>query len=370
MEFVQDRITTLHNITDAEPEVPLDRVAVVVPVMGPDLERRGIHHVLSTLAEVDPGRVILSARGDRASVRGLARHISSSDLAATVIWCNAPRLEQTLARSGLDSPTGKGLDVWLGMAIAADTHDIVVVHDADSRTYSTRDVPRLAWPIAQGFDFSKGYYARVERNQLFGRLVRLVWFPIMRALADHHTDAMIDYLQSFRYPLAGEFAVHADHVPALEPYPTWGLETGMLGDMYGRAGIDGSAQVDLGMHRHDHRPVRGEDGLLRMAREVVGTLFDILARSGIAIDPAALAPAYERTAREFVDRYARDAAFNELSYDRSNELDQVATYRGAIATGGTTTPRLPQLSELSIDADRIVEAGRLPPEQASTRGTP
>src|SRR5699024_10887086 len=116
-------------------------------------------------------------------------------------------------------------------------------------------------PLSMGYEFSKGYYARIEDGRLYGRLFRLCYVPLVEALATDHEAAILSYLDAFRYGLAGEFAATADLVRRLRPPLAWGLEVATLGDAFDHAGFSGSAQVDLGRHEHEHRPVVGADGL-------------------------------------------------------------------------------------------------------------
>ncbi len=355
MEFVQEPVATLHGLTEHAPAVPLDDVAVVIPVMGRDLEGSSLDRILGILGDVDPGRVLLSVRGSWAAVSNLHERLGDRAPEPDVLWCNAPALEERLAEADLDGPAGKGRDVWLALAVAGATHDTLVVHDADAHTYTRDHVPRLAWAIDRGFDFVKAYYARIERERFFGRLVRLVWYPILATLTRQRSDPFVRYLDAFRYPLAGEFAVRSDQVRDLRLQPRWGLETGMLGEMFRTVGLEGSAQVDLGVHRHDHRPLHGGEGLGEMAAEVIGTLGAMLTERDIALPSP---EAYEAAATDHVERYAADAAFNGLRYDREDELGQVRRYRTILEEGGRRFAPLPALSSLSLDPADIRRLGQ------------
>lgn len=370
MEFVQESIATLHAFDDPIPPVSRERIAVVVPIMGEDLSRPSVEHVLDELARYDPGRVVLCVRSGAAAVIDLRHRLEAVNLDADLLWCNAPTLETALDSAGIDRPAGKGMDVWLGMGIGAATHDVVVVHDADSRAFGPELVSRLAWPILNGYQFTKGYYARIEQSRLYGRLVRLIWYPLIDALQRNHEDAILDYLGGFRYPLAGEFALHADVLEDLQVYPQWGLEAGMLGHMFTIAGTAGSAQADLGVHYHDHRPVHGDSGLACIADGVLGALFDVLDERGIDIDLASITSAYERIGQTYLDRYEMDAAFNGLTYDRAEELAQLETYARSIRSGGSRAEPLPPFAAFELDAAELLTEGTPPAEPADPRRSP
>jgi glucosyl-3-phosphoglycerate synthase len=356
MEYVQDRIATLHSFADARPPAPTDRTAVVVPLTAQDCGTPATEGVFSTLETVAPEQVVVPLRADPSQIAGARRWLDAFDLPTTVLWCTAPRVEAHLADAGLDGAVGKGRDVWLGLGVARDS-EYVVVHDADATTYDATHVPRLLFPLAQDYDFVKGYYARVEDGQLYGRLFRLFYEPLLRALADHDTAAdtggdLLDYLGAFRYALAGEFAATSELVSRLRTPRGWGLEIGTLGDAFDATGFAGTAQVDLGVHKHEHRPVDGATGLGEMCTQVGAVLFRLLEEHGIDPDYETLPSRYRACARTLVDQYETDAAFNDLTYDRGAELNQVHEYARAIQPPGEDT-RLPAWRDTTLDAERV-----------------
>ncbi|MEF8856347.1 MAG: glycosyl transferase family 2 [Haloplanus sp.] len=354
MEYVQERVTTLHDLADPTPTAPTDRAAVVVPMTEREYAGLAPDRVLSELERVDPGEVVVPLRAAPDRVGPFYDWLDGFDLSLTILWCNGPRLEDLLDDHGLDGEFGKGRDVWLGLGQALD-REYVVVHDADTKTYSRADVPRLLFPLAHGYDFSKGYYARVENDRLYGRLFRLFYVPLVRALSEQGDAPVLRYLESFRYALAGEFAATTALAKQFRPQRSWGLEVGTLGDAFDDAGFDGSAQVDLGTYEHDHRSVSGPTGLSDMSRHVGSALFRVAVEGGVDPDYDTLPDRYRETARSLVRSYELDAAFNGLSYDRGDELDQIETYVDAIVPPGTDR-RLPPWTESPLSPARISEA--------------
>ena len=327
MEYVQEAVTTLHDFGDAYPPAPTERAAVVVPMTERDHAALAAERVLRTLEELDLGQVVVPLRAGPDEVGDVVAWVEGFDVPSEVVWCTAPAVESALAEAGLDGAAGKGRDVWLGLgaAVAGDA-EFVVVHDADATTYSRAHVPRLLHPVANGFAFSKGYYARVENDRIYGRLNRLFYEPLVRALADVHDDPVLDYLGAFRYALAGEFATPVTVAEQVRVQRGWGLEVGTLGEAFGIAGPEGTAQVDLGVHEHDHRSVGGPDGLGDMCTEVGAALFRALADNGVEPVYGALRERYREHAYRLVDQYAADADFNGLDYDPAAEREQVDTY--------------------------------------------
>jgi glucosyl-3-phosphoglycerate synthase len=351
MEYVQERVTTLHDFDGANPPAPTDQATVVVPMTERDHASLAAERVLTELERIDPERVIIALRATEAQVGDVVSWVDGFDCAAEVLWCTAPRVESHLRERGLDGEAGKGRDVWLALGLAADSA-YVVCHDADAKNYTAAHVNKLLFPLANGHAFSKGYYARVENDRLYGRLFRLFYAPLLRALDAAHDAPVVDYFDAFRYGLAGEFAATGDLVERLRVQRGWGLEVGTLGDAFQHAGFDGSAQVDLGLHEHDHRSVGGPAGLGDMCREVAAALFHSLADAGVSPDYETLPARYREQATRLVEQYAADAGFNGLEYDPTAEREQVDTYADAIEAPGADR-RLPAWRETSLQPEAI-----------------
>ena len=356
MEYVQERVTTLHALTDHRPEAPTGRAAVVVPMTEREYGTLAAERVLTSLERVDPARVIVPLRATPDRAGPFASWLDGFDLDVETLWCDGPRLADLLADHDLDGDRGKGRDVWLALGRAL-AEEFVVVHDADTATYSPAFVKRLLFPIAHGHEFAKGYYARVEDGALYGRLFRLFFRPLVRALAEADDAPILDYLESFRYALAGEFAATSDLVSKLRVQRGWGLEIGTLGDAFAHAGFAGSAQVDLGRYEHDHRSVDGPTGLADMSRAVGAATLRAVDDAGVDVEYDTLPAHYREAAEELIRRYATDAAFNGLEYDRADERDQVATYADAVSKPGPDT-RLPAWEDASVTPAAVADAAR------------
>lgn len=358
MEYGQERIATLHDLTGHVPDAPTERAAVVVPMTDREYAGLAAERVLSELESVAPAEVVVPLRAPADTVPEFAAWLSEFDLPLTVVWCNGPGVRDLLDRHGLNGEAGKGRDVWLALGVAAANREYVVVHDADAETYEAADVSRLLAPLAGGYRFTKGYYARVESGRLYGRLCRLFYAPLVRALADAHPDApVLDYLGAFRYALAGEFGLTADLARSLRVERHWGLEVGQLGEAFAHAGFGASAQVDLGRYEHDHRAVSGPTGLSDMSRHVGRALLRAVEEGGVAPDYDTLPDRYREAARELVEQYAADAEFNGLDYDRAAEREQVDTYAEAIRPPGEDR-RLPAWREVDLSPDDVLAASR------------
>jgi len=351
MEYVQERISTLHSFSTASQPAPVDRTAVVVPMTQREFESPAAIRMFTALERVSPERVIVPLRTDADSVGSFRSWLAGFDLDVELLWCSGPAVSALLANNGLDGERGKGRDLWLALGLALDS-EFVAVHDADTKTYDATYVPRLVFPLAHEYTFSKGYYARIENNRLYGRLFRLFYAPIIRALSDAHDAEILQYFGAFRYALAGEFAATSELLERVRIPRSWGLEVGTLGEVFPHAGFDRTAQVDLGSYKHEHRSVEGPTGLSDMSRSVGQTLFQTLTEHGVVPEFETLADRYRAVAGEFVDQYALDAAFNGFEYDRPGELEQVEQYADAIAPP-MGDDRLPAWTDAPIDPDDV-----------------
>ncbi|WP_323171105.1 glycosyl transferase family 2 [Natrialba sp. PRR66] len=404
MEYVQERIATLHDFRtqptqrpqrtrrgqraetaresgetapagereyerehDRQPEFPTDdhlrETAIVVPMAGREHDSPAAARVLAELERLDPApaAVFVPVRADPDRIEPFREWLASFSLPIRVLWCNAPAVEAVLADAGLPNGegTGKGRDVWLALGPAAEAAEFIVVHDADARSYEATHVRRLIAPLAmnQEFEFTKGYYARIEQNRLYGRLFRLFYRPLLRAVGDEHDADVLSYLDSFRYALAGEFAMTADLARRLRAPQAWGLEVGILGDAFEHAGFEGSAQVDLGRHVHDHRAVAGDTGLEGMSREVAATLCRVLEEGGVELNYETLPERYLAAGRRLIDQYRADAAFNELAYDPAAERDQLERYADSIGPPGLDR-RLPEWTNAPVEPASVLAASQ------------
>ncbi|MUV61405.1 glycosyl transferase family 2 [Halobacterium sp. CBA1126] len=363
MDYTQERVATLHDYGDADPDAPTGRAAVVVPMTDREYAGLAPERVFSELERVDPAEVVVPLRAPAERVPAFREWLADFDVPLTVLWCDGPRVEALLEEAGLAGERGKGRDVWLALGVAA-RHDYVVVHDADTTTYEARDVRKLLFPLGEGFEFAKGYYARVENDRLYGRLFRLFYEPLVDALAAAHNHDVVDFLGAFRYALAGECAMTGDLARGMRVQRRWGLEVGTLGEAFRLAGADGAAQVDLGRYEHDHRAVSGPTGLSEMSEGVGAALLRAVEDAGVAVDYDALAARYRDAADRFVRAYGADAAFNDLDYDAEQEREQTRTYVDAIADPGADD-RLPAWADTTLDADDVAAAAAADAEEAA-----
>jgi glucosyl-3-phosphoglycerate synthase len=176
-------------------------------------------------------------------------------------------------------------------------------------------------------------------DKLHGRATRLLVTPLVRALRRlvGHDLPFLAFMDSFRYPLAGEFAMAADLARVNRIPGDWGLEVGTLAEIYRNLAPGRVCQADLAdNYEHKHQALSAEDpsrGLMRMAVDVTRSLLRTLAEEGVPISDAllkSLPVTYTRVAHETMARYENDAQINSLVFDAHEEGQAVEAFARAI----------------------------------------
>jgi glucosyl-3-phosphoglycerate synthase len=162
--------------------------------------------------------------------------------------------------------------------------------------------------------------------------------PLLRALKSIlGTHPFIVYLDTFRYPLAGEMAMDLDLVRRNRIPFDWGLEVGMLAEVFRNCAPRAICQAEL-CENYDHKhqelsPRDVQKGLNKMAVDVARSIFRRMASEGIKLDAGlfdTLLYAYTRQAEDTLRFYAADAAVNGLRFPRHEEETAVSTFANSI----------------------------------------
>lgn len=350
-------VATLHRLGDNPPEVleqQLERfaehqpIALVLPALYAEFEKPSMERILSELSKVRYVRQIILAlaKADRAQLQDAARQLAVLPGEVKIIWNDGPRvtkLYETLTENGLQAgPDGKGRSCWLayGYVLASRKANVIALHDCDIVNYSRDLLARLCYPVVNpniNFEFCKGYYARVT-DRMHGRVTRLLVSPLLRALQSIFGYLpFLLYMDSFRYPLAGEFSMQADLARVNRIPSDWGLEVGVLAEVYRNCSVKRVCQVDLAdTYEHKHQDLSQGDpsmGLMKMAVDISKALFRILSSEGVTFDRGnmqTLVTRYVRTAEDTITRYHADAMVNNLIFDRHAEETAVETFAQAL----------------------------------------
>lgn len=290
----------------------------------------------------------------------------------TLLWNDGPRMKalfHKLEEAELSpGPGGKGRNVWIcfGFVLASEQARMVAVHDCDILTYSRELLARLCYPVAHpslGLDFCKGYYAR-STDRLNGRVMRLLITPMLRALKSIlGPHPFLVYLDTFRYPLAGEVCLDVDLVRRVRIPHDWALEVGMLAEVFRNCAPRAICQSELCDnydHKHQELSVRDVDkGLNKMAVDISKSIFRRMAAEGIKLDAGlfdTLLSAYSRHAEDSLRVYAADAAINGLIFPRHEEETAVTTFVRGIRTATKAFLEDPLWSPLIANWNRIQSA--------------
>ena len=362
-DFIQSGlITTLHNLTGGddsrlEPLVLESSrqapIGLVLPVTADDMRAEPFSQIVSKLSAVefvDQIVVTLGVAPSEDDYRETCAKVEPLGRTASVLWTDGPRVKtiyQRLIDAGLDvSRPGKGRSVWtaFGALMADPKLKAFALHDCDIRNYETSMLARLCLPMVHpslDFEFCKAYYARCT-DRMYGRVVRLLVAPFLEALqVITGGNRFLSYMRSFRYPLAGEFAVSANLARSNRTPSDWGLEVGTLAEVYRNTSNKRVCQVELcETYEHKHQDLSAGDpkrGLMKMAHDILSTLFRTLASMGVGFEEsqyATLHATYLRTAQDMIRQYHADALVNGLNYDRHSEDEAVEHFAGQILVAG------------------------------------
>ncbi|MEZ4292986.1 MAG: glycosyl transferase [Myxococcota bacterium] len=381
-------ITTLHRL--GEPDLArLERdlvryaeerpIALVLPslyseIHGPALKR--IVEELSRVPYLEQCIVSLSGKADVSEYREMRALFEPVRCrgggGAMVIWNQGPRIRALVDRlrgEGLHAgDDGKGRANWIAYGYVLATHRarVVATHDCDILDYGRDLLARLCYPTANpnmSYEFAKGYYSRVS-DRMHGRVTRLFMTPFMRAMKSVIGPApLLEYLESFRYPLAGECSMTTELVRANRIPADWGLEVGVLAEVYRNCSLKRICQVELvDNYDHKHQELSENDpsaGLHRMVRDIAASLIRNLASYGVEFDSGflnTLIAASVRTAQDAIARYSDDAKLNGLAFDRHEEEVAVETFSGALRAAGLDFVRDPMGSPQIPNWTRVVSA--------------
>ncbi len=279
------------------------------------------------------------------------------DRVAGSIWIEGERVQdfiRLLLDNRLDiGPPGKGRATWLsiGYVLAGNRSKAIALHDADIVSFDRSLVGRLCYPLVHpslGYEYSKGYYARVT-DRLHGRVTRLFLTPLVRSLIQVVGSVpFLRYLDSFRYPLSGEFAMHADLARYVRIPGDWGLEIGMLAEVYRNTSLRRVCQVDVAEnYEHKHQALSQDDasgGLNRMSGDICKSVLRTLAMEGVVFGPGfytTLKVTYLRHAQDAIRSYHDDAVTNGLLFDRHSETMAVEVFLNALERGCEEFERAP-----------------------------
>lgn len=365
---IEDIETELEVFADHKP------MALILPSLYSELQRPALRGIVDKLMDARYLHSIVVSL-DVASKREFLHakeYFSALPQNKRIVWNDGPamqRVYKTIKSAELPmGHRGKGQSVWMsyGYVMSQQKIEGIVLHDCDIVTYDRSMLARLCYPImnpALNYDFCKGFYSRVT-DRLHGRVTRLLVTPLIRSLQKiigYHP--ILVFFDSFRYPLAGEFSIDVDLARSNRIPGDWGLEVGVLAEVYRNTSIKRVCQIDIAEnYEHKHQalsPADSSKGLHKMCVDICKSIFRTLGSEGIVYSDGffkTLLAAYVRTAQDMLDRYQNDAAVNGLFFDRHAESLAIETFTQAIRKASEAIIEDPLGAPLIAAWDRVISA--------------
>jgi len=384
-DFYQNGIvTTLHNLENR----PIDEIeqellnfsskramGLILPSLYSELEGKALPATIEHIKKVPYlSQIVIGLdRADQKQFEHALNFFSGLPQNHRVLWNDGPRLkalDEELKQLGLaPKEMGKGRNVWycMGYVLASNKVESVALHDCDILTYDRSLLARLIYPVANpqfNYEFCKGYYARVAGGKINGRVSRLLVTPLLRALKNTlGPNDYLDFMDSFRYPLAGEFSFRRDVLNDIRIPSDWGLEIGVLSEMHRNYSSNRLCQADIA-HTYDHKHQdlslnNDQGGLSRMSIDITKALFRKLATQGTVFSNETfrtIKATYFRIALDFVERYHNDAVMNGLTLDIHAEEKAVELFASNIMKAGTSFLDNPMETPFIPSWNRVVSA--------------
>jgi len=349
-------------------------IALVLPSLYSELEGEALSGIINEIKNVKYVKLVVVTLGpcSESEYDRARKFFSVLPQTTKLIWNNGERISKvyrTIESAGLPlGEPGKGMSAWIsyGYIIAQRDIKVISLHDCDIVTYTREMLARLCYPITNPsleYEFCKGYYSRVT-DRMHGRVTRLLITPLLRSLKRIHGHLpLLEFLDSFRYPLAGEFSMDVDIARVNRIPGDWGLEVGVLAEVYRNCSVRRVCQIDIAdNYEHKHQALSPDDaskGLLKMCIDISKSIFRTLASEGIVFSDGlfkTLIATYVRTAQDMLKRYEDDASVNGLVFDRHEESLAVETFTEGIRTASEIIMKDPLGVPLIPSWDRVTSA--------------
>ena len=170
--------------------------------------------------------------------------------------------------SGLNSYKGKGEGLWKSLFVLKG--DIIIWCDSDIRNFSSRFIYGLLGPLLTDdkISFVKAFYQRpLKINGAY-----------MKGEGGRVTEIMIKPMLNFYYPelshiyqpLSREYAGRKEVFERIPFFTGYGVEIGMLIDIYEKYGLESIAQINIKRRVHRNQPL---SALSRMSFGILQAIF-------------------------------------------------------------------------------------------------
>ena len=377
-------ISTLHNLSNrslVEIEKELRHyskqapIELILPSLYSELKGDALKKIVSCLSEVKYLNHITIGldKATKSEFKSAKIFFSKLNQPHSVIWNDSPKmkkLDNDFKKLGIapDQP-GKGKNVWycMGYTYSRNEAKSIALHDCDIITYTRELLARLVYPVANpnfNYEFCKGYYPRIRNGTLSGRVTRLLVTPLLKTFKKvlGHRD-YIEFIDVFRYPLAGEFSFKSRLLKEIRIPCDWGLEIGLLSEMQRNQAYNRICQVDIAdTYDHKHQKLSENDisqGLSKMSIDITKTLIRKLAAQGDTFTYntlRTLKATYYRTALDLLEIYHNDAKINGLELNINEEEIAIELFSNNIIIAGQEFLDNPNQNPLITNWNRVETA--------------
>ena len=352
----------MHNLNNLDKKVlakELELIAqekpmeLILPCLFSELQSDALKNILEKINKINFLQHIIIGldRANKEEFDFAKNYFSNLKTSHSILWNDGPRLKKLQNELNEEElanvENGKGKNVWycIGYAIARNSAEAVAFHDCDIKTYDENILIKLFYPLlneSMGYSFSKGYYPRYAENKFNGRVTRLLVTPLVKSLIKlFGNNDYLEFIDSFRYPLAGEYAIKKNLLREIRIPSDWGLEIGILSELQRSYSSKLCCQVDLADHYDHKHQVLSEDnktkGLSRMTIDITKAFLRKMATQGYVFTEESfrtLKATYFRKALEYIDIYKDDAKINGLTLDINLEEKTVELFAENIIVAG------------------------------------
>ena len=377
-------ISTLHNLSNRsldEIEQELREyskdapIELILPSLYSELEGAALKNIVSCLSDVKYlNHIIIGLdKADKSEFIKAKKFFSNLNQPHSVIWNDSPKMKKLdcdFKKLGIaPNQAGKGKNVWycMGYTYSRNEAGSVALHDCDITTYNRELLARLVYPVSNphfNYEFCKGYYPRIREGTLSGRVTRLLVTPLLKTFKKvlGHRD-YIEFIDVFRYPLAGEFSFKSRLLKEIRIPCDWGLEIGLLSEMQRNQAYNRICQVDIAKtYDHKHQVLSENDtskGLSKMSIDITKTLIRKLAAQGDTFTHntlRTLKATYYRTALDLLEIYYNDAKINGLELNINEEEIAIELFSNNIIIAGQEFLDNPNQNPLITNWNRVETA--------------
>jgi len=230
---------------------------------------------------------------------------------------------------------GKGDAMWRSLSVARG--DIVLFADSDTTDFGEHFIYGTLGPLLTmpGMQFTKAAYRRPFNNE--GKSVADGGGRVTELMAKPLLNFFYPGLTGFVQPLAGEFAAHRELLCSIPFLTGYGVEVGIMIDVFNAAGLPAMAQVDLGSRQNRHQPLWDLTRMSSTVLRALGRRVHLPEQEILGRDPSGV------WALPRQDVYLHAVATPDgLRLDEHlNELTERPPLAQVLATGSGTSPAAP-----------------------------